>query len=79
MLSFGMRSQISFAPGKELLVRLPFEMPLSSSIVGAVSLKSHQLSPLAQQLITHIRNLADDSSTPAPTPEQAPMAVSAGQ
>ena len=45
MLSFGMRSQISFAPGKEFLVRLPFELPISSSIVGAVTLKSHELEP----------------------------------
>jgi DNA-binding transcriptional LysR family regulator len=58
MLSFGMRSQISFAPGKEFLVRLPFELPISSSIVGAVTLKSHESSPLARQLVEHIRALA---------------------
>ena len=28
MLCFGMRSQIIFAPGKEFLVRLPFELPV---------------------------------------------------
>ena len=65
MLCFGMRSQISFAPGKEFLVRLPFELPVSSSIVGAVSLKSHEPSPLAQQLIAHIRALAAEATARA--------------
>jgi DNA-binding transcriptional LysR family regulator len=64
MLCFGMRSQISFAPGKEFLVRLPFDLPLNTSIVAAVSLKSHELSPLAQQLIAHIRALTGE--VPAP-------------
>jgi len=59
MLCFGMRSQIEFAPGKEFLVRLPFELPISTSAVGAVSLKSHEPSPLAQQLVAHIRSLAN--------------------
>jgi LysR family transcriptional regulator of gallate degradation len=59
MLGFGMRSQIVFAPGKEFLVRLPFDLPIEGSIVGAVTLKSHDPSPLARQLIGHIRDLAD--------------------
>ena len=63
MLGFGMRSQISFAPGKESLVRLPFDLPIEGSIVGAVTLKSHEPSPLAQQLIAHIRDLAAEPST----------------
>jgi hypothetical protein len=58
MLSFGMRSQVEFAPGKEFLVRLPFELPSPPSLVAAVSLRSHQPGPLAQQLIGHIRALA---------------------
>jgi len=58
MLSFGMRSQVEFAPGSPSLVRLPFELPAPAAIVGAVSLRSRQLSPLAQQLIAHIRELA---------------------
>ena len=55
MLSFGMRSQIAFAPGKELLVRLPFELQAPAKAVAAVSLKSHQPSPLARQLVAHIQ------------------------
>ena len=58
MLGFGMRSQIVFAPGKEFLVRLPFDLPVEGSIVGAVTLKSHEPSPLSRQLIEHIRDLA---------------------
>jgi DNA-binding transcriptional LysR family regulator len=58
MLSFGMRGQVAFAPGKEFLVRLPFELPMRTSAVAAVSLRSHELSPLAGQLVEHIRDLA---------------------
>jgi DNA-binding transcriptional LysR family regulator len=58
MVSFGMRSQVEFAPGSPSLVRLPFELAAPATIVGAVSLRSRQLSPLAQQLIAHIRKLA---------------------
>ena len=61
MLSFGMRSQVEFAPGKEFLVRLPFELPSPTSLVAAVSLRSHEPGPLAQQLIGHIRALAGTS------------------
>ena len=59
LLGFGMRSQVSFAPGKDFLVRLPFELPFSGGSVGAVTLKSHALSPLAELLIGHIRDLAN--------------------
>jgi DNA-binding transcriptional LysR family regulator len=66
MLSFGMRSQIDFAPGKEFAVRLPFELPVAPRAVAAVSLSSHEHSPLASQLIGHIRDLAgSDAGTPA--------------
>lgn len=58
MLSFGLRSQIDFAPGKEFLVRLPFQLPTPAKVVGAASLRSHEPSPLAQQLVGHIRALA---------------------
>ena len=58
MLSFGMRSQFEFAPDKNLLVRLPVELPSIARAVGAVTLRSHELSPLAQQLVGHIRGLA---------------------
>lgn len=58
MLSFGMRSQVEFAPGKELLVRLPIELPAPTTTVAAVSLRSHAPNPLADQLVAHIRDLA---------------------
>ena len=58
LLGFGMRSQLSFAPGKEFLVRLPFELQAPRTMVAAVSLKSHATSPLAQQLVGHMRSLA---------------------
>ena len=64
MLGFGMRSQVSFAPGKDFLVRLPFELPSSSGSVGAVTLKSHAPSPLAELLIGHIRDLAKPPAAP---------------
>lgn len=57
MLSFGLRSQIDFTPGKDFLVRLPFELPTIAKAVGAVSLKSHDASPLAQQFVAHVRDL----------------------
>jgi LysR family transcriptional regulator of gallate degradation len=66
MLGFGMRSQISFAPGKEFLVRLPLDLPIECSLVAAVTLKSHEPSPLARQLIAHIHDLATEPSTPTP-------------
>ena len=57
MLSFCLRSQIALAPGKDLLVRLPFELPVPCSAVGTVTLRSHPPGPLAEQLIAHIRCL----------------------
>ena len=58
LLGFGMRSQIDFAPGKDFLVRLPFEIETPERAVAAVTLKAHAPSPLAQQLIGNIRSLA---------------------
>ncbi len=58
MLSFGLRSQIAFAPAKDFVVRLPFELASSARAVGAVTLASHEASPLVQQLVGHIRCLA---------------------
>jgi LysR family transcriptional regulator, regulator for genes of the gallate degradation pathway len=66
MLCFGMRSQIQFAPGKEFLVRLPFDLPVIGHDVSAVMLKSHAPSPLAQQLVGHIRDLVAESSPVRP-------------
>lgn len=78
MLGFGMRSQISFAPGKEFLVRLPFDLPIEGSIVAAVSLKLHEPSPLAQQLIAHIRDLAAEPPAGADERKRAPLAAAVG-
>ncbi len=58
MLGFGMRSQVDFAPGKDLLVRLPFDIETPDRPVAAVTLKARAPSPLAQHLISHIRALA---------------------
>jgi DNA-binding transcriptional LysR family regulator len=77
MLCFGMRSQVSFAPGKEFVVRLPFELPLPNTMVAAVSLKSHEPSPLAQRLVGHIRALVQNPPTPVQPARQAPTALDA--
>ena len=58
MLSFGMRSQLSFAPGRQAVVRLPFELQSTPRPVSAVSLKAHQPSPLAEQFVAQVRGLA---------------------
>ena len=65
LLAFGMRSQISFAPGREFLVRLPFELPVQGAMVAAVGLKSHEPSPLARLLVETIRTLTLPGSTEA--------------
>jgi DNA-binding transcriptional LysR family regulator len=70
MLSFGMRSQVEFAPGKEHLVRLPYELSARGGAVAAVSQKNVALSPLARQLIEHIRELAGVEGVPT-SPEPA--------
>jgi DNA-binding transcriptional LysR family regulator len=58
LLSFGMRSQTVFAPGKEFLVRLPFDLAAPPTAVAAVSLKSHEPSPLLRLLVENIRAIA---------------------
>jgi len=78
MLGFGMRSQISFAPGKDFLVRLPFDLPIEGSGVAAVTLKSHEPSPLARQLIAHIRDLAAEPPAGAGEPAREPLAAAVG-
>jgi DNA-binding transcriptional LysR family regulator len=78
MLSFGLRSQIEFAPGKEFLVRLPFELPTIAKAVGAVSLRSRELSPLAGQLIAHIRSLAAAGAVAPVPPAEARAAGRVG-
>jgi LysR family transcriptional regulator, pca operon transcriptional activator len=72
LLSFGMRSQVEFVPGKEHLVRLPYELSARDGAVAAVSLKGRDLSPLAMQLIAKVRSLAHTTAT---TPEPAGATV----
>jgi DNA-binding transcriptional LysR family regulator len=74
MLGFGMRSGLQFAPGKEFLVRLPFDLPVIGHDVSAVMLKSHAPSPLAQQLVAHIRDLVNETSPV----RSVPQALAAG-
>lgn len=77
MLGFGMRSGFEFAPQKALLTRLAFEIPAPVRPVGAVSMRAHEPSPLARQLIEHIRHLAApglELVAPAPQPAQAQRA-----
>jgi DNA-binding transcriptional LysR family regulator len=57
MLSFGMRSPFVFAPGREQVVRLPFELPAPDRPVSAVSLRALQPSPLARLLVSEIHAL----------------------
>jgi DNA-binding transcriptional LysR family regulator len=58
MLSFGLRSAIAFAPEKDLLVRLPVELPAITGAIGILNLLAREQSPLALQLIQQIRSLA---------------------
>ena len=78
LLGFGMRSQIEFAPGKEFLVRMPIDLPMHSSPVAAVTLASHEPSPLARQLIEHIRALAAEPRDAAGQPAREPLATAVG-
>jgi DNA-binding transcriptional LysR family regulator len=77
MLGFGMRSQISFAPGREFVVRLPFDLPVASTAVAAVSLKSHELSPLARQFVGHVQALVKAPHTPAAPARQGAARITA--
>ncbi len=58
MLSFGLRSAIALAPAKDLLVRLPVELPAITGAIGILNLLAREPSPLALQLVGHIRELA---------------------
>lgn len=75
MLSFGMCSQTRFASGKELVVRLPFELPVTSTVLATVSLKTHEQSPLARQFMGHIQTLANALPTLAAPAREAPARV----
>ena len=75
MLTFGMCSQTRFASGKELVVRLPFELPVTSTELATVSLKTHEQSPLARQFMGHIQTLATALPTLAPPAREEPALV----
>jgi DNA-binding transcriptional LysR family regulator len=64
MLSFGMCSQARVATGEELVVRLPFELPVTGTVMAALSLKSHGPSPLAKQFVGHIQALVRAPTAP---------------
>jgi DNA-binding transcriptional LysR family regulator len=75
MLSFGMCSQTRFASGKELVVRLPFELPVTSTVLATMSLKTYEQSPLARQFIGHIQTLANALPTLAAPVQEEPALV----
>lgn len=58
MLSFGSRSQLTFSPIKDFLVRLPVALPSVKGMIGAVMLRGREQTPLAAQLVGHIQALA---------------------
>lgn len=58
MLSFGSRSQMTFSPIKDFLVRLPVALPSVTGMIGAVTLRGREERPLAEQLVGHILSLA---------------------
>ncbi|MBS1133534.1 MAG: LysR family transcriptional regulator [Burkholderiaceae bacterium] len=58
LLSFGMRGQVEFAPGMHFATRLPFELNAVPKPIAAVTLKSHDTTPIARELIAQIRALA---------------------
>ena len=57
MLSFGLRSQFAFSPGKDRLVQLPVGLPPITGTVGAVSLRAREPSPLVLRLVATIHGL----------------------
>lgn len=77
MLGFGMRSQIGFAPGREFVVRLPFALPVAGTVAAAVSLKSHEPSPLARQLVGHNHALVKTPPAPVAPAGQEALAIEA--
>lgn len=77
MLGFGMRSQIGFAPGRAFVVRLPFELPVAGAVVAAVSLKSHEPSPLARQPVGHVQALVKTPPAPVTPARHEALAIEA--
>lgn len=53
--SFGTDSQIGFAPGGKFVLRLHFDLPVTSTVVAAVNLKSREPSPLSRSLVGQIQ------------------------
>jgi DNA-binding transcriptional LysR family regulator len=57
MLGFGMRSGYEFAPAhRNPIVRLPIELGAVARPVGAVTVRGREPSPLARQLVGHVRD-----------------------
>jgi DNA-binding transcriptional LysR family regulator len=62
MMTFAAKSQFDFSPMKEVLVKLPIDLPEISESIGAVSLRDRTLHPLANLLIYKIRRLTSSAS-----------------
>jgi DNA-binding transcriptional LysR family regulator len=57
MLSFGLRSQFIFSPHGNPLVQLPVDIPSITGSVCVATLRSRQMSPLAQRIVEELRAL----------------------
>ena len=58
-------------------MRLPFELPVTSTVVAAVSLRSHAPSPLALQFVSYLRSLVAMPSAAAVPQAQAHALIEA--
>jgi len=58
MLSFALRSLGELPTERHAVVKLHFPLPSVARAIGAVSLRSRQPSPLAQQLVARIQRQA---------------------
>lgn len=58
MLSFATCTQYAFSPLKDLLVRLAIDLPSVTASVGAVWLRAREATPLSEQLVRHVHELA---------------------
>jgi DNA-binding transcriptional LysR family regulator len=55
MLSFGSRPRIAISPARDLLVRLPIDLPSVTGTIAAVTLRGRARRPLAERLVASIR------------------------
>jgi DNA-binding transcriptional LysR family regulator len=60
MLSFGLRSQFTFSPHRNLLAQLPVDIPAITGSVCVATLRSRQGSPLAHRIVEELRALVAD-------------------